>query len=315
MKEFIFQGIKFLGVSVFIYLFVFSCLFFVTKKKVPLVHRISKTLLFWGGNTHKRFEEFDITKQYDILIFGSSHSYNSFDTRLFYEKNIRAYNLGTSGQSLENSLILAKNYLYPDFTKNVILDIYPGAFMSSGLESTCDLVVNVPSNSAALELAWSFPDIRSINMLMLRTFYRNTNYQEPTYNDTRYRFGGFIAVKDSAKTNYNYDNFLQHYRPKKKAINSLKEFVSVCNENKINLVLVAHPAPVELNNEYYKAFTQDAISLSNEFEVEFIDYSFNNGLDSKNHFYDIQHVNEAGAQLFTEKLISTLEEKGIISIK
>jgi len=311
MNRFILQGLKFIGIFCLIYLITFSSLFFIKKRNIPLIHRVSNTLFFWGGDTFKRFKEFDITKHYDVLIFGSSHSYNSFDTRLFAEKNIRTYNLGTSGQSIENSLILARNYLHPNLTETVILDIYPGSFMSSGLESTCDLIVNVPSNSTALDLAWSFPDIRSFNMLVLRAFYQNSNVQEPTYKDSRYRPGGFIAMKDSVKTACDYDNFLQHYSPRKEPINSLEQFIALCQTTKINLILIAHPAPKELQNASYLAFIEQAKELSEKLEVEFMDYSFDHELDSQNHFYDVQHLNEAGAQIFTKKLISALESKGI----
>lgn len=312
MKRFLLQGLKFIGIFMIIYLLTFSSLFLLKKKNVPLIHRVSNTLLFWGGDTYKRFKEFDVTQKYDVLILGSSHSYNSFDTRILKKKNIRAYNLGTSGQSLENSLILARNYFHEGLTKNIVLDIYPGAFMSSGLESTCDLIVNVPSNSTALDLAWSFPDIRSINMLVLRLFYKFSNAQEPTYKDTRYREGGFIAMRDSAETNIEYDNFLQKYNPSSEAINSLYQIISHCEQIKTNLILVAHPAPIELKNEHYLAFINDAENLAVKMELDFLDYSFNHNLNSTDHFYDVQHLNEAGAQIFTEKIIADLQSKELI---
>ncbi len=312
MGKFLLQGIKFIGIFILTYLFVFGSLFFLKKKNIPLIHRVSKTLLFWGGDTHKRFKEFDIKLNYDLLIIGSSHTYNSFDTRIFEEKGIRAYNLGTSGQSIENSLILARNYFHKGLSKNVILDIYPGAFMSSGLESTCDLIVNVPSNSAALDLAWSFPDIRSVNMLVLRLFYKLSNSHAPIYKDTRYRKGGFIAVRDSANTNIEYDKFLPRYKPKEEAINSLHQIIAHCKAIETKLILVAHPAPKELKNQQYLSFVIDAKKISEKVGLEFLDYSFNHNLNSKHHFYDVQHLNEAGAQIFTEKLIADLHSKELI---
>ena len=306
MSRFLVQGIKFISISVFIYLFIFALLFFIKEKNIPLIHRISKTLLFWGGDTFRRFQEFDVTENYDFLIIGSSHTYNGYDTRVFFENDFKVHNLGSSGQSLENTAIITRNYFHKSLTKNAIIDIYPGAMMSSGMGSTCDLIVNIPSNSAAVELAWSFPDIRSINMLTLRAFYHLSDSQQPTYNDYRYRKGGFIAVRDSVKTDLDYQNFLRYYKPTKKAINGLLSFVKTCKENGIKPILVAHPAPMELQNEHYLAFIEHANEIAKDNKVLFMNYTFDHDLNSNHHFYDTHHLNEAGAKIFTKKLISDL---------
>ncbi len=269
--------------------------------------------MFWGGDTFRRYKEFDVTKNYDLLIIGSSHAYNSYDTRILLNDSILCYNLGTSGQSLENTSIILKNYLHQGLTKNLILDVYPGSFRSSGLQSTCDLIINIPSNSTALDLAWSFPDIRAVNMLTLRTFYGLTNNQETVYKDTRFREGGFIAVRDSAIGLIDYDHFLNGYKASGEALKSLKDIISICSSTNTKLILVSHPAPQELNNESYLAFIKDARKISESHQIDFIDFSFDHPLDSKNHFYDVQHLNEAGARIFTKILKDELSKRYIFN--
>ena len=51
------------------------------------------------GHVFSRFQEAASSQNIDVLILGSSHAYRGFDTRIFAEQGIRAFNLGTSAQT------------------------------------------------------------------------------------------------------------------------------------------------------------------------------------------------------------------------
>lgn len=305
MQRFFKEGLKFVCTAFLIYLMVFALLFFIEKDGIPLIHRVSNTLVFWGGDTYRKFREFNPETKYDLIVLGSSHAYNAYNPQIFKESGLKIFNLGTSGQSLQNTLVIAENYL-TSHKNTVVVDLYPGTFMTDGLESTSDLIINLPDWKTAFEISKTYPDIRVINMFTLRFFYQIAGNSQTVFRDTRYNEGGFIAIRDSVKTQLNYSGFLKEYKPFPGAYKNLEKLILYCKNKGIKIILSSHPAPRELERGKYLAFKATLEELSKKHEISYLNLSFDHRLDSKNHFYDLHHLNKAGASIFSKMFIEKL---------
>jgi hypothetical protein len=83
--------------------------------------------------------------------------------------------------------------------------------------------------------------------------------------------------------------------------------VNLCNEKGIRLVFCATPLP---NGSVRKIKDINAIKsyyagMKTNYNVEFFDHSFSNELSFKDtiHFYDNNHLNRIGADIFTEEVL------------
>ena len=70
-----------------------------------------------------RFREIRDYKNIDLLFLGSSHSYRSFDTRLFTDAGYTSFNLGSALQTPFNSYYLLREYFDQLKPKVVILSV------------------------------------------------------------------------------------------------------------------------------------------------------------------------------------------------
>lgn len=88
-------------------------------------------------------------------------------------------------------------------------------------------------------------------------------------------------------------------------VNSLKEYITFCKNNKINLILVYSPDfyqlykyqqnRKEIKDLYYKITTEN--------NIPFLDYSDSCSLSyNKEYFYNSQHLNKIGADIFSVDL-------------
>src|SRR5207302_4229078 len=108
-------------------------------------------------------------------------AYQGYDPRIFQEFAFKTYNLGTSDQKLMCSYFLIKNYINHNNCKLVMFDLYDRVFSQSNIESHSDMIQNIPSDKAALEIAYASKDLRAINMFTLRLFNKIT---QPLDSDT-----------------------------------------------------------------------------------------------------------------------------------
>jgi len=306
IKKIIINALLFLITVVSLYI---AILFLLSKIKVgniPLVYRISDVINWKGGNTYKKFIDFNPMEKYDIIVLGSSHAYRGYDPRIFKENNIKIFNLGTSGQSIFNSYFIAKNYITASNCKLVILDIYDGALSSDGLESTADLIQNISSNKAATEMALSLKDPRFLNALTLRMLIRQA---EPMYFDSSYITSGYSEKKDTIKKIN-----LSHYNPNLKINNLqvayLKKLLAYFTSRDIKVVSVSCPLPKETNKKNHIQFYNIVNSINSGFGIQYLDYSSSIHLDTRLDYYDSHHLNQSGVNKFDKILIDDLKEKG-----
>lgn len=143
------------------------------------------------------------------------------------------------------------------------------------------------------------------------------NALNPSNNPIK-RINGFEAVTDLS-----WHNDLEKVKKKMKyyevkidtaTVRLFEEYIADCKKQNIRLLLLFSP-------EYYEGqeFTknrEDVISiyksLSAKYQVPFIDYSADSMSYDKKYFFNAEHLNKLGSDLFTQKLIDTLRHTGLL---
>lgn len=260
------------------------------------------------GFTNSRLKEVKKIKNIDLLFLGSSHTYRGFDTRVFNEKNITSFNLGSSAQTPMQTSILLKRYLDSLNPKTIVYEVYPNSFSSDGVESALDIISNDDNDIYSIEMALKLGNMKTYNTLyydFLRELLNlNSSYVEPLKKrDEKYISGGFVEKK---VYRYKYET----HNKSKWNTNShqLKEFENIINiikEKKIELILVFAP----ISSNYYNSF-ENKKTFDSIMREKGKYYNFNKilKLDDSLHFYDSNHLNQNGVNLFNRKLISLLIE-------
>lgn len=303
------RGLLFLGLVVIIHAAAVLCMSHMVVMGRPLIFRTGDYYNWPGGDTWARFRAFDRSVEWDAVIIGSSHAYRGYDPAVFAERGYQVYNLGSSAQTPLNSYHIIKQYLDSAHCGLLIFDVYEGTFLNTGLESTADLTQNITSDKAALGMAWGLRDLRGINMIALRWA---TPYRQPYYESPHPVVQGYVALPDSVA------------RPLPPARDSglvllerQKEFfqqcVRLCRERGIRMVVAQHQARKGTHPDRHAAFTAFIDSSLAGTSIPYLDHTFAPGLHDLHHFADNNHLNAAGARIFTGQLVDSLEVLGWLS--
>lgn len=100
----------------------------------------------------------------------------------------------------------------------------------------------------------------------------------------------------------------------KEVFEAFEQFVKTRREEDIKIVFVWTPQYSEytkmvLNKEEALDFYTN---LSAKYNIPFLDYSTDTICDNKSYFYNSQHMNKTGAELFSRKLANDLKEIGFV---
>lgn len=258
------------------------------------------------GHMYTRLQEAQHTKDVDILFLGSSHCYRGFDTRIFKKANFNTFNLGSSAQSPIQTEVLLNRYLVQMNPKMVIYEVCPITLSSDGVESTLDILANNRIDWESIKMAISLNHIKIYNTLFYslykQVFNKNNSFHEDIIRDgDRYIKGGFVEKK------------LMYFQHKKHIANELMinedqfhSFENILNELKkrnIRTILVQSPVTKSLYDSYTnKDYFENKLSAYGEY------HNFNNLmiLDDSLNFYDTDHLNQTGVELFNNKLLEIL---------
>lgn len=311
MAHFIRQATLLFGIFVLLYLGLFWLLCMVQVGGTPLIYRTSETLNWKGGNSWRKFQEYDPAVRHDVVFIGSSHAYRGYDPGIFRQRGYNAFNLGTSAQSPMNSWYILKHHITRENTGLVLLDTYEAAVELDGLESTADLTQNIASDRAAIGMALALRDPRGINMLALRFMRRSA---PPMYVDEDYLPGGSTMRPDSVQGRIHYvQGKPLEVHPMQERY--LRRFFAHCHREGIPVVLVSHPYPAQANRARHEVFNEWLRAEAAPYGFPYFDFAFDHGLPihDRHHFYDHNHLNRAGVELFNPLLIDVLEREGLLA--
>lgn len=260
------------------------------------------------GHMNTRLKEIKNYTDIDILFLGSSHAYRGFDPRIFKSVDLSIFNLGSSSQSPMQSRLLLNRYLNQLAPKLIIYETTPATFSSDGVESALDIIANDKNDISTLLMTLKLNHIRIFNNfiygVMRDLFNLNDSYMEPLNRNTdTYIAGGYVAKEMLHYKKNSLKNRTWSFND-----NQLSEFeaiVTMIRDANIDLILVRAPVTPSLYNSF-----QNNISFDNLMSSYSTYYNFNEilKLDDSFHFYDSNHLNQNGVDLFNNKLIDVLQE-------
>lgn len=310
------KGIIFLCLTVFIYVILFSLLYFIKPTENSLLYYTSETLRSKGKrHSYKSFNEFNTgikNGPYDIVVLGSSQAYRGYDPRIFAAHNIRMHNLGTSSQIIQNTEVISKHMINQESAKAVILDIFLGGITGEGIESTINLVQNIPSRKASTEMIWRMKDIRGLNMFMLRLFDdyflvekeidKSVSYY---HKNSTYISGGFSQTPDSFMVEKDDERIYKVGHPHLKYVDAI---LADLEKKEIPVYLVMAPQPRLFLPKNKTAFLKDIQQIAAKYKnTKVLDFAWALPLEAKYHYFDRRHLNQAGVEIFNNELIQYLK--------
>lgn len=276
--------------------------------------------------TEIKFNEIDSYKDIDILFVGSSHTYRSFDPRIFSKEGLMVFNIGTSSQTCMQSWFLIDRYIDVLNPKCVVYDLFPDLMNNKGEESTIDFISsNFEHNQAMwewtkLKMALCTKNMYTINKWIYKAFQRhilrNENRIQTIKDDElrirneRYIKGGFVE-RDMEYYDLSYDNRIDTTcKLGTMQMIFLRKTVNLLKDKGINYLLVETPVPSVLYKSYDN-HDQYAEKIS-EYGT-FYDYNTRLNLNDSLDFYDSHHLNQNGVVKYDSLLIKDLYELKYIS--
>jgi len=267
----------------------------------------------FGANDyiHYKLEELKEEKEYDIVFVGSSHCYRTFDTRLFQERGFSSINLGSKSQSHIQTNVWLKDFIDQMNPKLLIYEVYPIMFSVDGIESTVDMVNNeYPLNSLAKTI-WQQKHLKVINSIIFRR-YREIffgNYRDYVKENfgSRYIDGGFVEKVEDVESEYNVDSMYVDILDVQ--LKAFKQNVSLLKDKGVPYVLVEAPVTTQSFDHMIGAdIVRDTISKYGDY----INFNTISNLDDHKHFFDHDHLNQEGVEVFIPSFIDYLEDRGVL---
>jgi hypothetical protein len=256
-----------------------------------------------AGHTFSRLKEAKEIENVDILFIGSSHTYRGFDNRIFQKAGLKTFNLGSSSQTPIQTLALLNRYLDRLNPKTIIFEVYPITFTIDGVESSLDIIANDKNDFESIKMAFKQNHIKVYNSLIYGfyrdIFGRNSSIQEAAQKiDDKYISGGYVETKIKCFKHKDYKK--QSWNFKDAQFKSFQSIIENIKARKIKLILVQAPITQDLYNSY-----TNNIDFDNRMKTYGDYYNFNNivALDDSLHFYDSNHLNQNGVDIFNKKLI------------
>ncbi len=270
------------------------------------------------GFSLERFREVERSPAVDVVFLGSSHCYRSFDPRVFAERGLRAFNLGSSGQAPLNTYYVLKRYWPRLQPRLVILEAYPVMMGEDGLESFDDLALNTKTSPELVEMVGALRDFHAMNLLLATSFGNLwkplDNVPQTRYQDQEYVPGGYCASFGRATFP---DEAIPQVRigDTRRQIDYVKRIIGFAKSRNAAVAVVVQP----LASRYlpkitgYWAVSARIAEATREAGAPFWDMNAEpTGLDDVEDFRDIDHLNPAGAVKFNKRLLIKLAQAGLI---
>ena len=286
----------------------FLVLFKVQVGGAALIHRTGPLYKFKGGDTWQRFQDHDPATRYDVVVVGSSHAYRGYDPRHFELRGHTLFNLGSTAQTPVNSWPVVKALINERNTGLLIVDVYKGVLDSDGRESATKLIPNVEDDLLAAVLAWRMLDPRAINLMVLRMAKK---HRQPFPAGKGYIRSGYCSVVDSVKGPIQY-HMAKRIELDERQLEHLDHILDHALNKGIPVILVTHPMPLAADTSGHRRFAELLRAHLGPDGPPYLDLAVDHDLDPRDHFYDHNHLNQAGVDRFNAVLIDTLEALGYL---
>ena len=321
MKQLFGRFVKYLGTAAVAYV-----AFALLVGNLGLENRVPNTLNLTGefDRSLLRFREAETSEPVDVVFLGSSHTYRGFDPRIFKAEGMSAFNLGSSAQTPLNSYRVIKRYIETLQPKVLVFESYWGVFESpNGSEASINIACNAPASLDFLTMTLQSHDVRAVNSVLTnygkRMLHPLTQAQQIDFGRDVYVQGGYSETSRPSTARAEVAK-LKPYSSSiaQVQVDYLKEIVELCKANDCQVVLARTPVTKEYfeNLENYEEVTEPIQAFAQRHELLFHDFNLDmqSGalqLDTEAHFYDKNHLNQAGVEVFNPFLIEWMAEKGL----
>ena len=246
-------------------------------------------------------------QRYDVIILGSSRANNHFVAQMFENKGLKTFNYGMSGGHLYEASLMLKLMIERKYTiKNVVLEA--DLNLSNDKESDGVSAKFLPYIHNSEVIKDHFSSQKNFNELYYIPFYRYIKY------DAKIGFREVYNITKEEKTNA-LDN-LGYYPLEKHKNGNMKnnivnlnplphnkyyeEIKTVCKANNINLIAVMTPMCENVVGMNYFDKVKKAYPEIHNYE---------NVVVENKYFSSCGHMTDAGARLFTSKILKDFFKK------
>jgi hypothetical protein len=288
-------------------LLLYGILIFVWGEFLPSY--FNKNLILGNGKIflHQKFKEVKNKKNIDVVFLGSSHCYRGFDPRIFKKNNIIGFNLGTSSQTPIQSEYLFSKYIVNLKPKFLLFEVNPMIFSLDGLESSLDIINSHSLDINLFEIGIKHRNVKAINSLIYRFMSgeidENTTIIKHQDDDT-YIQGGYIEKKTAFLKVKKIKNEI--FKINNNQLIAFNRLLNKISKTNIKLILVQAPISKLLYNSYLGTEKFDSMMDSKGY---YINFNKDLNLVDSLHFYDLDHLNQRGVEIFDNYLIKKLFSK------
>lgn len=318
--------------------------------------------VIWMGNTFKqaskeniinrynaqRFGDFyENDYKYDLIFIGSSHTYCTFDPKIFDERlGCSSYNMGMPLQLIASTYYELLDILEHQKPKTIVMDVYWGVMSSDFQINQVTQLFQVLNNDALKQeyISKVFPLSEKVKYSVDALKYQSDYfaYKTDEYDEkVRKAFGLVKPAEETHQTgkeeyggkgfvycDYNllpdeYDRTNQFkeldgnsFSFSNEQMKYLDKIIELCREKDIQLIFVTAPvAPVSMGYiKNYDAIHDKINDVAEKNGIPYFDYNIiskEEGLLTDENFRDDAHLNYSGVEIVDNHFINLLKEKGI----
>ena len=262
----------------------------------------------------------------DIIINGSSRAWVHVSPQILDSAlKVNSYNLGFNDLGMSSQYYKYQEYLAHNTPPKMIIQTLD-VFTLKSRDYLFDAAQYLPffshqniRNCTSQSGLFSTPDFyiplvryfkyRKTALLGFKEFFNPTNYP-----NTRYKgFQGMDLTWKPVQVSQANAQVLHLEKVIKIAdaeIKLMERFLAECRQQKIQVVLVYTPEFIEGQDHHknrmdvMKTYQQ----IAQKYQVKLLDYSQDTISYQKNLFYNVQHLNKKGAEIFSKKLATDLKK-------
>ena len=262
----------------------------------------------------ERFAEAEKSGPVDVLFLGSSHSFFSFDPRIFRAAGYSSFNLGTAAQAPTTTLGVYRAYRTRLRPRLVIYESYPYIFRIDGLEDFYSQISTLPLQPKLFKTAWDLRQFKAFQALAVVAFKKNIMgvQSKPRRPHSFYRYisGGFLETfQRSQKPLLNLPAPRQ-LEMKPEEIQSFTTLLREIRADGIPVVVAIQPIPKNYQATFlnYDAAIQQLQAIARREADGFLNPDNKLNLDPHRHFMDHDHLNMEGVKIFNANILHSLRK-------
>ena len=301
------------GAGIIAFLFIFLCLFSAADRILS-----RKETEGWWNVTEKIDGFYNSPEnEYDVMYFGSSNTYCSFNPLVVWEKTgVNSYVFATQQQPVWATYHYMIDALKTQDLDLAVVDVLMFSkndeYYDDGVNYTfCD---NMPLSKNKIELIKASVPSGERFSLACRFMKYHSRWNELKQADFEYNrremsdySKGFYVLPTSFDGAEAQDltGVIEEAPLTEKNLNYLNKIIELCREKNVELMLVKTPSNATVEEKkYYNTVER----IAKENDVAFVDYNMHYdeiGFDFEKDFFDDSHLNVYGAEKFTEYFVKT----------